>query len=252
MKIIFPAGAVIVLQSLLYELKDRERCNALPSAVMLAGLDPAQMSTLRSQRTQAIYDSTQERIAVLPSMNLPKLTTENYEAFNTALLALTARTMGTSGTTLDYLTRTTTFNFDSPWPSRRAKLQACTMLTDPSFRRDSESIYSLFVQHIGSEGIGSNIVKQFGTTKSGYRCYHAFDAHFKNDAYLENKATKADLAIQNATYKGDRRTFTLESYCNIMSSAFNDLNHSGIAHRLNEPQKVTKFETGLKDSNAIT
>ena len=126
------------------------------------------------------------------------------------------------------------------------------MLTGPSFRRDSESLYSLFVQHIGSEGIGSNIVKKFETTKSDYRCYHAFEAHLKNDAYLENKATKADLAIQNATYKGDMRTFTLESYYNIMSSAFNNLDHSRITHRLNEPQKVTKFETGLKDSNAIT
>lgn len=122
----------------------------------------------------------------------------------------------------------------------------------PNFKRDSEALYSLFVQHIGGEGHGSNIVKRFKTSKNGYDCYHAFEAHFKNDAYLENQASKAEQSIQKANYKGDRRNFTLESYYNIMSQAFNDLSQCGAAHSLNEHQKVTKFENGLKDSTAIS
>ena len=126
------------------------------------------------------------------------------------------------------------------------------MLTGPNFSKDSEALYYLFVQHIGADGIGSNIVKQFKTTKNGYRCYHAFEAHFKNDAYLENKATKAGSAIQNATYRGERRTFTLETYYGIMPNAFNDLDHCGISHKLNEQRKVTNFESSLKDNTAVT
>jgi hypothetical protein len=251
-KILIPAGVVINLQSVLFELKDRERCGALPNLEMLSSIDVLQLTVMREQRALAIHDSIQDRLATLPEMAIPKLTDSNYDAFNTAFVALTARTMGVSGTTLDYLTRTENGNFDSVWDSRRTKLKSCTMLTGPRFKRDSEALYSLYVQHVGTEGHGSNIVKQFKTTKNGYRCYHAFEAHFKNDAYLDNKATKADQAIQNATYRGDRRTFTLETYYGIMSNAFNDLSQSGPAHALNEQQKITKFENGLKDSTAIS
>ena len=37
-----------------------------------------------------------------------------------------------------------------------------------------------------------------------------------------------------------------------MSGTFNDLAQSGATHQLNEQQKITKFENGLKDSNAIS
>ena len=251
-KILIPAGSVIVLQSILFELKDRERCNAIPTREMLEGLDNIQVTAMRSQRAQALHDAAQDRLATLPTMSVPKLTESNYETFNTAFTAVATRTMGTNGTTLDYLMRTTNGNYDTVWESRKSKLTMCTRLTGPNFRRDSEALYSLYLQHIGNEGHGSNIVKQFKTNKSGYRCYHAFEAHFKNDAYLENKATKADQAIQNAQYRGERKTFTLESYYNIMASAFNDLAQSGPAHRLNEQQKITKFENGLKETNAIS
>ena len=251
-KILIPAGAVIILQSILYELKDRERCHALPNEIMLAGLDQAQITAIRAQRSLALHDAAQDQLATLPVMTIPKLTATNYEAFHTAFVALATRTMGTNGTTLDYLTRTVDGNYDDPWDSRSAKLKACTALAGPNFRRDREALYSLFVQHVGTESIGSNIVKQFKTSKDGYRCYHAFEAHFKNDAYLENKATIADQALQNAQYRGDRKTFTMESYYTVMSNAFNDLSQSGAAHALNEQQKVTKFENGLKDTTAIS
>ena len=251
-KILIPAGALIVLQSVLFELKDRERCNSIPNAAMLMGLDNLQVTAMRSQRAQAMHDAAQDKLATLPTMTVPKLTATNYETFNTAFTAVATRTMGTNGTTLDYLMRTDNGNYDSPWESRKSKLTMCTRLAGPNFRRDSEALYSLYLEHIGNEGHGSNIVKQFKTTKSGYNCYHAFEAHFKNDAYLENKATKADQAIQNAQYRGERKTFTLESYYDIMASAFNDLAQSGPAHRLNEQQKITKFENGLKETNAIS
>ena len=251
-KILIPAGVVIILKSILYELKGREHCHVLPNAIMLAGLDPAQITVIRAQRSLALHDAEQDQLATLPVMTIPKLTTTNYEALNTALVALATRTMGTNGTTLDYLTGTIDGNYDDPWDSCSAKLNACTALSGPNFRRDREALYSLFVQHVGTKLISSNIVKQFKTSKDGYRCYHAFEAHFKNDAYLENKATIADQAIQNAQYSVDRKTFTMESYYIVMSNVFNDLSQSGAAHALNEQQKVTKFENGLKDTTAIS
>ena len=119
-KILIPAGALIVLQSVLFELKDRERCNSIPNAAMLMGLDNLQVTAMRSQRAQAMHDAAQDKLATLPTMTVPKLTATNYETFNTAFTAVATRTMGTNGTTLDYLMRTDNGNYDSPWESRKS------------------------------------------------------------------------------------------------------------------------------------
>ena len=142
-KILITAGVVISLQSILFELKDRERCNSLPTAPMLMGLNNRQVTTMRSQRAQAMHDAAQDKLATLPTMKVPKLTATNYETFNTAFTAVVTRTMGTNGTTLDYRMRTENGNYDSPWESRKHKLKTCTRLTGPNFTRDSEALYSL-------------------------------------------------------------------------------------------------------------
>ena len=36
-----------------------------------------------------------------------------------------------------------------------------------------------------------------------------------------------------------------------ITGVFNDLTNAGVAHALNEAQKVSKFELGLKEPNAI-
>ena len=126
-KILIPAGAVIAIQSILFELKDRERCNALPTPAMLMGLNNAQVTVMRSQRVQAMHDQAQDKLATLPSMiKVPKLTSTSYETFNTAFTAVATRTMGTNGTTLDYLMRTVNGNYDAAWDLRKTKLTNCT------------------------------------------------------------------------------------------------------------------------------
>ena len=251
-KVLIPPGSVITLKAVLFELKDRELCDALPNAVMLNALDPAQVAILRTRRTQAIQDQIEIDNTSLTAMEVPKLTTSNYETFIASFTALCARTKASNGTTLDYLMRTTNGNYEAPgWASRAARLKACVRLNGARFIRDREALYSLFIEHVGTEGIGSDIVNRFKTTKNGYSCYHAFNAHFRNASFLENKATSATTAMNNAVYKGDRQNFTLETYYSIMAKAFNDLEAAGPAHALSEQQKITKFEQGLKDPTAI-
>ena len=253
-KILISTSAVMALKAVMFELKDRDMCDALPNAAMLTAIDANQVSLLRAQRTQALQDIAQENsLSLTTSMEIPKLTATNYETFMTAFTTLASRTKGASGTTLDYLMREVNGNYDAPgWASRAARLKACTKLNGARYIRDRESLYLLFVEHVGSEGVGSDIVNRFKTSKNGHACYNAFNAHFKNASFLENKASSATAAMSNAVYKGDRQHFTIETYYSIMSKAFNDLELAGAAHSLSEQQKITKFEQGLKDNNAIS
>lgn len=252
-RILIPPGAVIKLKALLFELKDRERCGALPNLQMLQGLNAAQLAIMRTYRAQAKELKDRKEKSNLQDIDIPKFTGTNHEEFSIKFRELISRTESIhGGTSLLYLLRVHDGVYDAPYETREDKLCACLRLNGPDFKRDSETLYSLYVQYIGTEGHGSNIVNKFQRSKNGYKCHHEFETHFKNDSYLDNKASSAKQAIANAVYRGERRNFTLDSYYHIMSKAFNDLQLAGDAHTLNEHQKVLTFEGGLKDKEAIT
>ena len=207
---------------------------------------------MRSQRTQANVLKNQLENSKLQDMDIPKFTGTNHEDFSIKFKELVSKTIGIHDVSIDYLLRTVDGIYDSNWDVREEKLKSCLRLSGPAFKRDSEKLYSLYVQYIGTEGNGSNIGNKFQRSKNGYKCHHEFESHFKNDAYLDNKASSAKQAINNEAYRGEKRNFTLESYYNIMSRAFNDLAIAGEGHALNEQQKVLTFEGGLKDKDATS
>ena len=61
-KILVSTSAVMAMKAVMFELKDRDMCNALPNAVMLQAINPNQVSLLRAQRTQALQDMAQDII----------------------------------------------------------------------------------------------------------------------------------------------------------------------------------------------
>ena len=251
-KILIPTSTVVTLKAIRFELHDRNRCGVLPDAAMLNALTAIQMNYLKVQRTKAIQDKVLlSAIGKLPEITVPKLTSSNYESFTLAFKAVVTQTIGMNGTPIDHVLRTITGNYDLAWPSRNEKLAKCLLLTGSAFRADSATLFSLYLQYIGTDGIGSNIVNKYISSKNGRNCHLDFESHYRNAAYLANKASAATMSMNNALYNGDRRNFSLETYYTVMCKAFNDLEDAGIAHALNDVKKVTAFEGGLKDPQAI-
>ena len=251
-RILIPPSTVIALKAIRFELQDRQRCGALPNEITLRALDTVQMNYLRVQRTKSVQDQAMfSALSKLPDIVVPKLTSTNYEVFNTAFSATVARTIGMNGIPLDYIMRETDGNYDSAWPTRGDKLKNCLSLTGAAYKNDNATLYSLYVQYVGTDGIGSNIINKYTANKNGRKCHQDFESHFRNASYLTNKAAAAMTAMNNAVYNGDRRNFTLETYYTVMSKAFNDLADAGVAHALNDVKKIAAFEQGLKDQQAI-
>ena len=251
-RILIPTRAIIAIKAILFELKERDKCDALPSRAALQGIDIAQIGILRSQRNQALEEDAQlDKESSSSSMTIPKLTATNYDEFITAFTALASRTMSSCGATLDYLMRENDGNYDAVWVSRAERLKNCAKHNGPCYRKDRETLYTLFIEHIGTTGLGSDVVNRYKRSKDGRSCYRDLNNHFKNESYLNNIATTANAAMSRAVYRGDKQHFTLETYYSIMSKAFNDLALAGPAYALSEHQKVTKFEAGLKDKTAI-
>lgn len=206
-RVLIPAATITSLKCILFELRDRDMCIALPNLTILQHLDQNQLTIMKNNRRTALSMDAVRRNQKLPDMTVPKLTATNFEQFNTAFSAVVRRQMSLSGASLSYLLRDNAVgNYDVLWPTREDKLHNCLRFDGPIFKDDSESLYSLVVQHIGSTGVGSNIVNQYKISKNGRQCYIELKAHFHNTSYIENNAAAANKTLSECKYYGDRRT----------------------------------------------
>ena len=111
-RILIPSAAIVTLKALRFELIDRENCGVLPDLVALQGMNAANINLMRIQRTKALQNEASfAALSKLPEIVVPKLTTMNYEIFNTAFTAVIARTIGMNSIPLDYVIRETIGNY---------------------------------------------------------------------------------------------------------------------------------------------
>ena len=253
-RLVILPNAVIRLKAILFELKDREICGTLPDLATLNAIDDVQLNILKRSRIEAKANLKNNKDnALTDTMKIPKFKSENYDEFMTAFSTLVSRKYGAFNVPLDYLLReqTVAADYNLPYDNRYEKLKNCIILHGDKFRSDRDALYSLYAEHIGTPGHGSNTINKYKTSKNGFLCHQSFVAHYANRAYKNTRATKANKAIRNAAYHGPRRNFNIETYYFIMTGAFNDLDNAGTAHALNTEQKIMKFKSGLRDTNAI-
>ena len=251
-KILIPSNVSISLQAMLFELKDRELCQALPDQATLQAITPVHLTALRRARATALEHKKNRSASTSSSMTVPSFKGSNYDEFIAAFKSLASRQIGVNDLPLDYILRDEPpGNYMGVYASREEKLMKCIVFRGDKFKTDRESLYSLFVEHIGTTGVGSAFINKYESTRNGYAVYRDLKQHYANSTYLQNKATAANHAIQNAFYHGPRKNFTIKTYYTIMSNAFNDLNNAGPEYHLTDPQKIVKFEAGLQEDTAI-
>ena len=120
-KILIPNSAIVSLKAIMFELKDRHACDALPDLPTIMAMDGNTLRSLRAQHNAAKEQLKAAKLVNLSdSMKIVKLTQRNYQEFETAFRALASRTMGTRGIPLDYIMRDTTGNYGALWTSRAA------------------------------------------------------------------------------------------------------------------------------------
>jgi hypothetical protein len=253
-KIIISPSTVIGLQSLRFELKDRQLCNCLPDAATLEGINIEQLAILREARSQALeQEKNRSDNNTQGDLVIPKFTIDNFDEFMVAFTNKAKRQIGVNKLPIDYVIRTNTEpgNYMALYASREEKLKNCIHLHGDNFQIDNDAIYSMYVQHIGTADIGSSIVNRFNISRNGRQCHLDFITHYANETHLENKATEANNILRHTVYLGVRRNFNIETYYNRMSSAFNKLSKCGPAHHLSEVQKVQQFDSNLKEPDAL-
>ena len=183
-KLLIGSSVVLGLKSILFELKDRDMCDALPNATVLRGLDTNQLSSMIKFRRRALIDQSLRKDISLPDIKVPKLTAQTFDVWNTSFTSVVGRQHSHTGISLNYLLRDEEVgNYKANRPVREEKLRFCIKLISSSYKSDTEALYSLLVQHIGTTGCGSNLVIKHKRFKDSRRCYMELKSHFHNEAY---------------------------------------------------------------------
>ena len=192
------------------------------------------MTLLRTYCLQAIQDLKNYKSSTLPKINVLKFTTDNYKDFMFKFLTIVSYAKGVHGVSINYLIHEVDGNYNNMYATHKLKLRACLSYTGLKFQEDSQTLFGLYLQYIGTTGHGTNIFKRFQAWKQGYQLHLAFVQHFANTTYLENKATQAEIDLQRLSYSGNKTCFKLEDYYNKMTACFNDLANGGTQYALNE------------------
>ena len=165
---------------------------------------------MRVQRTKSVADKTNfAALSKLPDIMVPKFTVDHYDIFTIAFCSVTSNNIGMNAISIEYLMRGVTGNYYFPWMTPEDKLKNCLLRTGDSFNNNNITLYLLYSQYIVTEVTGSNIINKYHSTNNGCKCHQDFDLHFRNDDYMNNKATEATSTTNSAVYIGDCRNFTL-------------------------------------------
>ena len=128
-KLLIGSNVVLGLKSVLFELKDRDACDALPNATVLNVLDAGQVSFKRKFRRQVIISQSLQKDVTLPDMQVPKLTVQTFDDWNTSFTSVIESQNSLAGISVDSLLRENEVgNHGANLHTREKKLKFCIKL----------------------------------------------------------------------------------------------------------------------------
>ena len=157
---------------------------------------------MRVQQPKSVSDKANfSALRNLPKITVPKLTADNYDILTTYLCYVVGTTIVMNVIPINRFMCGVTGNYNSPWTNWEDNLNNCLLHTSESLNNGCITLYSLYYQYIGTEGVSSNIINKYYSTNNGCKCHQDFELHFRNYSYLTNKATADTSTMNSSVYK---------------------------------------------------
>ena len=217
-KILIPLNVPQSLKLVLFELRNKKRCGALPNGLVLQAINVSQLNIIHKARKESLEIIAHRKDQSFPDMTVPKLTSDDFEDFDLDFKGVARRQYGLYGIPLEYLLRPIDAgNYDVVWNSRDEKLKNCVIFVGQSYKDDAESVYTLLVQHVWTSGPGSNIISKQINYKNGRRCCLDLKGNFLTESHDQTKAPKSPKQhIQGESATGKLRTIIILCPKNLM------------------------------------
>lgn len=256
-QIVFGQQHVFHIHAIGQVLNERKMCDAINNdavmTVLLNGITPMQCCTLKQDLDVYEMHKKLRKNAKLPDkvVSTDKGTWyENKLAIEDAL----RRQIGVRELPLSYVIRDHDVNnYDDDYSSREDRLIQCASLHGPEFEDDNQRVYSLLSDYV-KDTTGKTVIEKFKLSKNGRNTLKELCLTMESPEYLGNLAVQAEKLLREVVYKGEKGTFGIKKYHQIMTQAFNMLDEAhdptlGRDTRLSESQKITKFMARIKEND---
>jgi hypothetical protein len=117
--------------------------------------------------------------------------------------------------------------------------------TGTHFQMDNNEVWQM-IRHVTHGGPGWIWVQSHQRAYDGRQAYLAIKMHYLGESYSARIRSHADNVIESAYYDGKSRLFTFERYCEVLKSAFTDIETTG--EEISETRKVQKLLQGITDT----
>jgi hypothetical protein len=160
------------------------------------------------------------------------------------------RKLGSSGLPLSYIVRETVAldpNDDPGYglPTPQEEMIARGPHNGVYYQQDNNEVWQM-IRHVTHGGPGWSWVQSFQRTCDGRQAYLVIKTHYLGESYSARIRAQADNIIETAFYDGKSRTFTFERYCEVLKSAFTDIEATG--ELVSETRKVRVLLHGIQDN----
>ena len=107
------------LKIILFQLKYRQLCDALPDTTIINAIYAGQLNIMRRLRRSALDDMASKKNVNLPDIKVPKLNNTNFEYWNNAFSSVVGRKYSLADVTIDCLLRDKDIgDYNFAWSSR--------------------------------------------------------------------------------------------------------------------------------------
>jgi hypothetical protein len=104
-----------------------------------------------------------------------------------------------------------------------------------NYEEDNNMVWQM-IRHVTHGGPGWSWVQAYQRTCDGRQAYLSIKTHYLGESYSSRIRAQADSTIETAYYDGKSRSFTFERYCEVLKSAFTDIEVTG--EEISETRKV--------------
>jgi hypothetical protein len=157
--------------------------------------------------------------------------------------------LGSSGLPLAYITREAValpaddLGYGQPTTSK--EMVARGPHTGAYYQLDNKEVWQL-IRHAIHGGQGWSWIQSYQRNCDGRQAYLEIKTHYLGESYSSRVRAAADSTIDNAYYDGKSRSFTFERYCEVLKTAFTDIETTG--EEVSETRKVRVLLQGIQDN----
>ncbi|MGH3053398.1 MAG: hypothetical protein ACRDL7_00285 [Gaiellaceae bacterium] len=173
----------------------------------------------------------------------------NWNVFKEAVDTYLSQIKGGDRIPLNYIIRDDAVpGNDAVYSNDMEELINTVPLRGEHYKRDNDKVYGV-LKSLVLEGPGWNWIIHLDRSRDGRKAWQALRSHYEGDSNVNRNKDEAYASITRATYQGERKNFTFETYTNIHQRAHQDLQRLG--EPVPEMKKVRDFLLHIHDPQLV-